>query len=83
MGQCSEIDLYTCAWKAETAHSRELQWWGPSSLEHSVYKHPVFSQTPEVEFPRACAIFAGGEYFEVPPGDEARVSHADIHGALR
>lgn len=64
-------------------HSWELERWRPSSLEHPINKHPVFSEASEIEFPRAGAIFSRGEYFEVPPGDEAGVSHADVHRALR
>lgn len=64
-------------------HSWKLERWCPSSLEHPINKHPVFPQASEIEFPGATAVFSCGEYFEVSPGDEARVSHANIHWALR
>lgn len=64
-------------------HSWKLERWSTSSLEHPINKHPVFSKTSKIEFSRASAIFSRGEYFEVPPGDEAGVSHADVHWTLR
>lgn len=64
-------------------HSWKLQRWSPSSLEHPINKHPVFSETSKIEFPRASAIFPRSEYFEVPSGDEARVPHTDVHRTLR
>lgn len=63
-------------------HSWELQRWSPSSLEHPINKHPVFSEAAEIEFPRAGAILPRGEYLQVAPGDEARVSHANVHRTL-
>ena len=64
-------------------HSRKLQRWSPSPLEHPVHEHPVFPQAAEVELPGAGAVLSRREYLEVPPRDEAGVSHADVHGALR
>lgn len=63
-------------------HSWKLERWSPSSLEHPINKHPVFSKASEVEFPRARAIFSRRKYLKVPPGDEAWVSHADVHRTL-
>lgn len=60
-------------------HPWELERWSPSSLEHPIHKHPVFSKASEVEFPGAGAVFSRSEYLEVSPGDEAGVSHADVH----
>ena len=68
---------------APVLHPWELERWSPSSLEHPINKHPVFSQASEIELPRARAVLSRGEYFEVPPGDEAGVSHAHVHRALR
>lgn len=64
-------------------HSWKLKRWSPSSLKHPINEHPVFSEAAEVELPRACAVLSRSEYFEVPPGDEAGVSHANVHRALR
>lgn len=64
-------------------HSWKLERWSPSSLEHTINKHPVLSEASEIEFPGASAVLSCGEYFEVPPRDEAGVSHADVHRALR
>lgn len=68
--------------QCSSLHSWELQRWSPSSLEHPINKHPVFSEAAEIEFPRAGAILPRGEYLEVAPGDEARMSHADVHRTL-
>lgn len=73
----------TSGGKRQDLHPWKLQRWSPSSLEHPVNKHPVFSEAPEVEFPRASAVLPGGEYLEMPPGYEAGVPHADVHGTLR
>lgn len=67
----------------KNSHSGELQRWSPSSLEHPVHEHPVFTEAPQIELPRASAVFSGGENLQMPPGDEARVGHAHVHRALR
>lgn len=64
-------------------HSWELQRRGAPSEEHSVYKHPVFTETPQVEISAAGAVVAGGEYLQMPPRNEAGVAHAHVHRALR
>lgn len=63
-------------------HSWKLQRRGAPSEKHSVYKHPIFAETPQVEIPAAGAVVTGGEYLKVPPRDETRVAHAHVHGAL-
>ena len=74
----------TCSPRMEgDLHSWKLQRRGAPSEEHSVYKHPVFTETPQVKIAAAGAVVAGGEYLQVPAGDEAGVAHAHVHGALR
>lgn len=75
--------LPTCSTERGNLHSWELQRRGAASEEHSVHKHPVFTETPQVEISAASAVVAGGEYLQVPPRDEAGVAHAHVHRALR
>ncbi|TNN34719.1 hypothetical protein EYF80_055113 [Liparis tanakae] len=49
-----------------------------SPLEDPVHEHAVLPQTPEGEPVR---LVVGD--LQVSPGDEARVAHVDVHGAVR
>ena len=64
-------------------HPRELQRGCPTPQEHPVHEHPVFAQASQIEISTARSIFTRRENLQVSPGYEARVAHADVHGALR